>query len=144
MSIEDFQRIDNIEIENSIIKRDFTKKYHQQEAQLNNPDQNIDFIFGENDNYHQVGNAYLQYDITIRKIDDSRFAEVYVIRLVNIALAYTFKHASISTTSGSEIEINKFVGQVSTIVRVLTSKDDDLKSYLDKIDESQIDDTTLI
>ena len=45
-----------------------------------------------------------------------------VIRLVNNAFAYTFKHASISTTSGSEIEINKYVGQVSTIMKVLTSK----------------------
>ena len=31
MSIEDFQLIDNIETDNSIIKRNFTKIYHQQE-----------------------------------------------------------------------------------------------------------------
>ena len=86
MSIEDFQLIDNIEIDNSIIKRDFTKIYHQQGAQLNNPDQNIDFIFGENNNYHQIGNSYLQYDITVKNDDDSNFADADVIRLVNNAL----------------------------------------------------------
>ena len=67
MSIEDFQLIDNTEIDNSIIKRDFTKIYHQQGAQLNNPNQNIDFIFGENNNYHQIGNSYLEFTITLRK-----------------------------------------------------------------------------
>ena len=144
MSIEDFQLIDGIEIDNSIIKRDFTKIYHQQGAQLNNPDQNVDFIFGENNNYHQIGNSYLQYDITVRKGDDSNFANADVIRLFNDAFAFnTFKHASISTTSGSEIEINKYVGPTSTMMRVLTSKDGDIISYFDKIDETQIDDTSL-
>ena len=34
MSIEDFQLIDNIEIDNSIIKGDFTKIYHQQRSAI--------------------------------------------------------------------------------------------------------------
>ena len=46
MSLEDFQFLDNEPLDNSIIKRDFTKIYHQQGAQLNQSDQNIDFIFG--------------------------------------------------------------------------------------------------
>ena len=46
MSLEDFQLIDNEPIDNSIIKRDFIKLYHQQGAQLNDPDQNIELIFG--------------------------------------------------------------------------------------------------
>ena len=45
----------------------------------------------------KVGNGYLQYDITVRNGDDSNFANADVIRLVNNAFAYTFKHASIST-----------------------------------------------
>ena len=57
MSLEDFQLIDNEPIDNSIIKRDFIKVYHQQGAQLIDPDQNIEFIFGENNNYHQIGNS---------------------------------------------------------------------------------------
>ena len=142
MSIEDFQLIDNIEIDNSIIKRDFTKIYHQQGAQLNDPDQNIEFIFGENNNYHQVGNSYLEFTITLRN-NGGNFADADEIRLVNNAFAYCFKNATISTTSGSEIEINKYPGVISTIMRVLTSKDGDIISYFDKINETDIDDTTL-
>ena len=56
MSLEDFQLLDNEPFDNSIIKRDFTEIYHQQAAQLNQSDQNIEFIFGENNNYHQIGN----------------------------------------------------------------------------------------
>ena len=143
MSIEDFQLIDDIEIENSIIKRDFTKIYHQQGAQLNDPDQNVEFIFGENGNYYKVGDSYLQYDITIRNGDDSNFNYTAVIRLVNIAFAYTFKHASFSTTSGEEIEINKYVGPTLTMMRVLTSKDGDIISYFEKINERDVNNTTL-
>ena len=66
MSLEDFQLLDNESFDNSIIKRDFLKIYHQQGAQLNDSDQNIKFIFGENNNYHQIGNAYLEFDITVR------------------------------------------------------------------------------
>ena len=57
MSLEDFQLLDNEPLDNSIIKRDFTKKYHRQGDQLNQSDQNIEYIFGENNSYHQIGNA---------------------------------------------------------------------------------------
>ena len=67
MSLEDLELIDNIKIDNSIIKRDFTKVYHQQGAVLNTPNQNIDFIFGQNNNYHDIGSAYLEFDKTLRK-----------------------------------------------------------------------------
>ena len=66
MSSEDFQLLDNEPFDNGIIKRDFLKVYHQQGAQLNQPEQHIEFIFGENNNYHQIANAYLEYDITVR------------------------------------------------------------------------------
>ena len=108
--------------------------YHQQGAQLTDPDQNIKFIFGENHNYHQIGNAYLEYDITV---EDP--AAVYDknsrIRLTNIGLAYAFQEAVLATTSGSNLEHSKFVGQVSTLMRVLTSKNGDLLSQFDKIIE---------
>ena len=68
MSLEDFQLLDNEPLDNSIIKRDFTKIYHRQGDQLNQSDQNIEFIFGENNNYHQIGNAYLEFNITVRKM----------------------------------------------------------------------------
>ena len=68
MSLEDFQLIDNEPIDNSIVKRDYTKVYHQQGANLNDSNQNVEFIFGENNNYYQIGNAYLEFDKTIRKV----------------------------------------------------------------------------
>ena len=141
MSLEDSQLIDNEPIVNSIIKRDFIKVYHQQGAQLNDPDQNIEFVFRENKNYHQVGNSYLQFDITVRKADNNNFnndvAVKEVISLVNNAFAHCFKEGVIQTTGGMELENIKFLGQVSTIMRALTSKDGDLLSHFDNIDESQ-------
>ena len=56
MSFEDFQLLDNEPFDISIFKRDFIEIYHQQGAQLNQSDQNIEFIFGENNNFHQIGN----------------------------------------------------------------------------------------
>ena len=73
MSLEDFQLLDTEPFGNSIIKRDFTKFYHQQGAQLNQSDQNIEFIFGENNNYYQIGNGYLEFNITVRKHDTTNF-----------------------------------------------------------------------
>ena len=66
MNLEDLQLLDNEPSDNSIIKRDYTKIYHQQGAQLNQSDQNIEFFFGENKNYHQKGNGYLEFNITVR------------------------------------------------------------------------------
>ena len=142
MSLEDFQLLDNEPIDNSIIKRDFIKVYHQQGAQLKDPDQNIEAIFGENNNYHQVGNSYLQFDITIRKSNNADFnvtdnaATNEVIRLINNAFAHCFKEGVIQTTGGMELENIKLLGQISTNMRALTSKDGDLLSHFD-IDESQ-------
>ena len=142
MSLEYFQSIDNESIDNSIIKRDFIKVYHQQGAQLNDPNQNIEFIFGDNNNYHQIGNSYLHFDITVRKSNGDDFevtndvATNEVIRLVNNAFAHCFKEGVITTTGGLEIENIKFLGQVSTIKSVLTSKDGDLLCHFDRIDES--------
>ena len=67
MSLEDFQLMDNEASDSSIIKRGFLKVYHQQAANLSDSDQNIEFIFGENNTYHQIGKAYLQYKMTIEK-----------------------------------------------------------------------------
>ena len=58
-------------------------------------------------------------------------------RLVNNAIAYWFKEARLSTTGGSDIEHKNNCGQNSTIMRALTSKDGDLLSHFDQIDESR-------
>ena len=50
MSLEHFQSLDNEPFDNSVLERDFTKIYHIQGDQLNQSDQNIEFIFVENNN----------------------------------------------------------------------------------------------
>ena len=116
------------------------KIYHQQGAQLNQSDQNIEFTFGENNNYHQVGNSYLESDITARREDNANFTDNSHIRLTNNGFAYNFKEATLSITSGSDLEHNKYVGPVSTIMRVLTNKDGDLLSQFDNINEGNTND----
>ena len=138
MSLVDFQLIDNEPFVNSIIKRDFTKIYHQQGAQLNTSDQNIEFIFGENNNHHQIGNGYLEFNITVRKNNTTNFHVEYPIRLVNNGYAFCFKEARLSATIGSDIEHNKFCGQMSTIMKVISNKDDDLISQFGNINENDI------
>ena len=133
MSLEDIQLLDNEPLDNSIIKRDFTKIYHRQGDQLNPSDQNIEFIFGENNNYHQIGNAYLEFNITVRKNDTTNFHNDDPVRLVKNGFAFCFKEARLSTSLGSDIEINKFCGQVSTVMRAISNKDGDLLSQFDNI-----------
>ena len=135
MSLEDFPLLDNTPFDSSIINRDFLKIYHQQGAQLNQSDQNVEFIFGEINNYHQVGKSYLEFDITVRKEDNANFTNISRIRLTNNAFAYCFKEAWLGVTSVSDLEHNKYVGQVSTTMRVLFSKDGDLLSQFDNINE---------
>ena len=47
------------------LNRDFLKIYHQEAANLIDSDQEIEFIFGE---HHIIGNAYLQYEMAIKKM----------------------------------------------------------------------------
>ena len=138
MSLEDFQLIDDIQIDDSIVKRDYTKVYHQSGANLNESNQNVEFIFGENNNYYQIDNSYLEFDITVRNTAGN-FTDASAIRLINNAFAYCFSQATLSTTGGMDIEDIKYVGVVSTIMRMITSKDSDLSSYFDKNGESVLD-----
>ena len=57
MNLEDFDLRDKETIDISIIRGDFLKIYHQQAANLNDSDQNIEITIGEKNNYHQIGNA---------------------------------------------------------------------------------------
>ena len=138
MSLEDFQLLDNESFDNSIIKRDFTKTYHQQGAQPNQSHQNIEFIFGENHNFYQIGNGYLEFNITVRKNDSINFLIEDPVRLVNNGYAFCYKEFRSSSTIGSDIEHNKFCGQISTIMKVLSNKDDDLLSQFGNINENDI------
>ena len=128
MNLEDFQSKDNESIDNGIMKSDYLKTYHQHGANFNDPNRNVEFIFGENNNYHQKGNSYLEIDITVRNTAGS-FIDGSNVGLINNVFAYCFKGGRLSTTGGSDLENNKYVGQVSTIMRLLTSSDSDLSSY---------------
>ena len=105
--LEDFQLIDDSKIDDSIIKRDFIKIYHQHAAKVNNENQNKKFYFGENPNYIQIGNACFEIDILVRKADRTNFANADDIRLVNNGLAYFFQEGRITTSAGTEIEHSK-------------------------------------
>ena len=59
-------------------------------------------------------------------------------RLVNNGYAFCLKEARLSTTIGSDIEHNKFCGQVSTSMKVISFKDGDLLSQFDNINENDI------
>ena len=94
---------------------------------------------GENDNYHQVGNAYLQYDEIFRKValapanegdppnpPDPDFIKDDNIRLVNNAFAATIKQVRLATTEGADYKENKYVGSLATMMLILTNKAGDL------------------
>ena len=122
MSLAGFPILGYEPFDNSIIKRDFLKVYHQQGAQLNQSEQIIQFKFGENNNNYQIGNDYLEFDLTVRKNDTTNFHYDDPKRLPNNAFAFCFKEARLSTTIGSDIKHNKLCGQVSTIMKVISNK----------------------
>ena len=105
---------------------------------MNQLDQNFEFIFGENNNYHQIGNGYLEVNITVRKSEGFNFHREDPIRLVKNGYAFCFKEASLSTTFASDIEHNKFCGQVSTFMKVISTKNDDLISQFGNTNENDI------
>ena len=138
MSLEDFQLLDKEPFVKSINKRDFTKFHHEQGAQLSQSDQNIEFNFGEDNNYHEKGNGYLEIHIRVRKNDSANFHNDGPIRLVNNGFAFCFKEARVCTTIGGDVGHNKFCGQLSTIMRVMSNRDGDLLSRFDNINENDI------
>ena len=81
-----------------------------------------------------IQNLILQYE----KNDITNFHNEDPIRLVNNAFAFCFKEARLTTSIGGDIEINKFCGQISTIMRVISNEDGDLLSQFDNINENDI------
>ena len=97
MSFQNFEVTDKETIDSSIITRNLLKRYHQQGASLNDPDQNFEFIFGENNKYCQNGIAYLPFDLTVCKADNTIYT-YETIRSMNLPFAYTFREARLATT----------------------------------------------
>ena len=73
MSAEDFQLIDDEKIDDSIKKRDFIKIYYQSGANVDAENAQIKFYFGENHNFIQVSNGYLEFDLRVRKANGNGF-----------------------------------------------------------------------
>ena len=65
----------------------------------------------------------MKFDVRVRRANVNNFADGDVIRSVNNAFAYTIHDARISTSAGVEIEQNKYVGPISTIMELVTQKD---------------------
>ena len=63
-----------------------------------------------------------KFNIAIRRVDNTKFNDE-AIRLINNALAYTFKEARLATLGSSDLERIKYVGQISTSMRLITSKE---------------------
>ena len=144
MSSKKFQILDNEPVDNSIMKRDFKKVYHQQRAIQDEPDQDIEIIFGENNIYDQIRNAYLQFGITLRKADNNNFNEEAVRmlkKLLHIVLKKLDWLPLWFDLEGFDLEHKQNVGQLSVIMRLITSEDGDLITYFDKISEKNIDNT---
>ena len=80
----------------------------------------------------------MEFNVTVRKNDATNFHNDDPIRLVNNAFAFCFKKARLTTSIGGDIEIEKFCGQIFTILRALSNKDGDLLSQFDKINENDI------
>ena len=76
-------------------------------------------IFGENDNYHPIQNAYLQGNRTIENFAanpaDRNCDNVDAIKLIKNAFAYTFKEARLGTTGGSDLEHKEYIGQIQRL-----------------------------
>ena len=101
---------------------------------MNDPDQNVDFIFGETNNYHESRNSYLEFDLTVRN-PAANLDNTSGIRLLKTPYAHCFKEVSLGTTGGIEIEHVKFSGQTSTIMRSINSIDGDLLLQFDIIND---------
>ena len=120
--------------DNSIIRRVVKKFYYQQGVNLNVSGKKIVFIFVGNSNCYQIGNAYLQFELAQLKNgspcqDDS----TDVNRKVKNDFENLFKEATIATPGGSEPELNKYEGPISTIMKVLTNEEGQLSSFFDEL-----------
>ena len=114
MSSEDLQLTDNEPIDNSVVKRDYTKVHRQQGANLNDSNQNVEFIFGETNNFHKIGDAYLEFDISVRN-SAGNFTNASVIRLVNNAFAYCFKKVPLPRQEVWRLNIINMLAEIAPL-----------------------------
>ena len=137
-SADFFQLVDIGKFDKSRIERDFVKIHHQHGAQMDEESQTNNFFFEENLILIQKGNAYLELEKRVRKAND-KYSVVAndntdeVIRLVKNALAFTIQDTRNSTSSGTEIEKNKYVGPDSTKMSFFKHREGDISTNFDII-----------
>ena len=148
MNFQDIQVIDNGTIGNSFKKRDFMIIYHQQAANLNDSDENIDFVSAKI--IIIIKSVTPIFNMKWQKKDVAVAANRVrangdTNRLVKSAFGFCFRKARLSTTGTGDFEHNKNVGRNSTITRALTSKYEDSLSHFGKIYEweAQIENTSI-
>ena len=117
------------------------KVYHQIARNLNDSDQNIEFLFGENYNFHQIENAHLKNGMKKGK-DVANAADIVlkdgvVVILGKFSFAYCLRKCRLLTTRGSDIQHNKDSDPVSTFMRARTIRDGFFLSRFDKLNETQ-------
>ena len=137
MNSDNYQLLDDTRNKNLTVKRDFAEICHRKNVPKNSNESGkiIDIFFVEKPN-QQFGNENLQFDMKSKNGDYFEADSHESIRLVKIELGRMFKEAYFFTTGGTDMESNNFVGQVSTIMRVLTSKTRDSSSYFAKNNEN--------
>ena len=145
MSADDFQLFDELVFDNSILKRDFSRLSQQPGANLYDFDNIIDSFFEETNNYYEIGNAYLHFGLTLKMnlgfLEDDYTGTIkftYTGTIIQVP-----KKATIMKTVRSEIEQNKYVGRICTILRVLTNKVGHISTYFDTSHDDKFDDKTL-
>ena len=77
-------------------------------------------ISPENINYTQKEIGYFEFQIGVKKVDNTNFIVAIDTTneppsIVNIAFVFTFLEAILSKSSGAELEQKNFVGPVSAI-----------------------------
>ena len=83
-----------------------------------------------------MGNAYLQYEITVEKEKTNEADRILIngrtFSLIKNAFADCFCERRLSTTRGQDLEHNKYFGQSSTLMRAHRSTEGDLIPQFDQ------------
>ena len=76
MSSVDFQLVDDEKIDDSILKQNFIKPYHESGADLKSEKSKIKFYFAKKNNFIPGGNELFEFDIKITKANNDNFSSL--------------------------------------------------------------------
>ena len=104
-----------------IHKIDFIKYSPSSLATINNNNSNISIIFPREDAYICLQNSYISLEFEVLKNDDTRYADVDQISLVNFGPVALFSEAKLTTSSGKHLEKVDNLHPISFMYKLLTS-----------------------